>query len=72
MGDPVRVAGFPCIGVLRLNDTRWTKVVALWIPRRFLTSSGCDLVAFIADVNQKITQRGYVLWNGQILTTPIT
>ena len=46
--------------------------MALWIPRRFLTSSGCDLVAFIADANQKITQRGYVLWNDQILTTPIT
>ena len=46
--------------------------MALWIPRRFLNPSGCDLIAFIADVNQKITQRGYVLWNGQILTTPIT
>ena len=55
-----------------MNDRRWTKVVALWIPKRFLSSSGCDLVSFIADVNQKITQRGYVLWNGQILTTPIT
>ena len=64
--------GLPTNGAIRLNDRRWTKLVALWIPRRFLSSSGCDLVSFIADVNQKIAQRGYVLWNGQILTNPIT
>lgn len=54
-----------------LTAQRWTKIVALWIPRRFLTPSGFDLHSFLADVNDKITQRGYVLWDGQILTTPI-
>lgn len=49
----------------------WTKLVALWIPRRFLSPSGCDLTSFLADTNEKITQRGYVLWDGQVLTTPI-
>ncbi len=55
-----------------MSESRWTKVVALWIPRRFISSSGCDLDSFIADVNKKITERGFVLWDDQVLTRPIT
>lgn len=56
---PPRAAPFP-------------KIVALWIPRRFLSSSGANLEAFLADVNDKLSRRrGFVLWDGQILTTPL-
>jgi len=47
------------------------KTVALWIPKRFLTVSGADLESFLADVNEKITQRGFILYDGQILTIPL-
>jgi len=52
-------------------DNRFTKGVALWIPRQFLSPSGVNLDGFIADVNDKISNRGFVLWDGQLLTTPL-
>jgi hypothetical protein len=53
------------------KDTPFTKVVALWIPRKFLTPTGADLESFLADVNLKVTRRGYILYDGQILTVPL-
>ena len=37
----------------------FAKVIALWIPRRFLTPAGVDAKRFIEDVNEKVTRRGY-------------
>jgi hypothetical protein len=57
-----------------MNDrlaARFTKSIQLWIPRKFISSAGLDAFAFIADVNRTILNRGYVLSDGQILTTPI-
>jgi len=48
------------------------KVITLWVPRRFLTSSGVDVECFLADVNEKVVRRGLILWDGQVLTAPIT
>jgi hypothetical protein len=54
------------------GPTPFRKIIALWIPRRFLTSSGANLEAFVADVNDKLSgRRGFVLGDGQILTTPL-
>lgn len=54
------------------GPTPFRKVIALWIPRRFLNSSGANLEAFLADVNEKLSRRrGFLLWDGQILTTPL-
>jgi hypothetical protein len=50
----------------------FAKVITLWIPRRFLIAGGVDLKSFLADVNDTIVRRGLVLWDGQVLTTPIT
>lgn len=50
----------------------FAKVITLWVPRRFLTSSGVDLEGFVADVNEKVSRRGFVLWDGQVLTAPIS
>jgi len=48
------------------------KIVALWVPRCFITSSGADLEAFLSDVNDKLSRRrGFVLSDGQILMTPL-
>lgn len=48
------------------------KVITLWVPRRFLTSGGVDVEHFLADVNEKVVRRGFILWDGQVLTSPIT
>jgi hypothetical protein len=54
------------------GPTPFRKVIALWIPCRFLTSSGANLEAFLADVKEKLSRRrGFLLWDGQILTTPL-
>jgi len=49
----------------------FTKLVALWIPRRFLHPSGINVSGFVSDLNEKILRRGFVLCDGQVLTTPI-
>ena len=49
-----------------------TKVIALWAPRNFLTSTGIDVKRLLSDVNRKVEQRGFILWDGQILVTPIS
>lgn len=49
----------------------FSKVIALWVPRRFVTSSGVNLPAFVAGVNNKIQRRAFVLWGGQVPTKPM-
>lgn len=49
----------------------FSKLITLWVPQRFVTPSGVDVVPFIEDVNKKIVSRGFVLYDGQLLTTPI-
>lgn len=44
------------------------KVLGFWVPRRFVSSSGIEVSSFVRDLNNKIHQRGFVLWDGQILT----
>lgn len=51
---------------------RETKVVYLWLPRKYVNARGADVMAFLADVNAKITQRGLITYDGQVLRTPIT
>ncbi|HET8925269.1 MAG TPA: hypothetical protein VFN26_19965 [Candidatus Acidoferrum sp.] len=54
------------------GGTPFPKVITLWVPRVFLMSSGIDVEALIAEVNEKLSKRrGYVLADGQILTTPV-
>jgi uncharacterized protein YutE (UPF0331/DUF86 family) len=65
--DPVAQHKSPALS----PEKGFTTVVALWMPRRFLASSGVLLEDFVADVNQTITKRGFVLWDGQILRTPL-
>jgi len=50
----------------------FSKLIALWIPRQFITTAGIDVSSFIADVNEKVKRRGFILWDGQVLNTPIT
>lgn len=47
------------------------KVVHLWIPRRFISGNTVDLGSFVADVNHKISERGFINFDGQLLRTPI-
>ena len=47
-------------------------VASLWIPRHYVRADGVDVRGFIADANAKIAKRGFVLYDGQVLTKPIT
>jgi len=47
-------------------------VASLWIPRQHVRADGVDVRGFVADANAKIAKRGFVLYDGQVLTKPIT
>jgi hypothetical protein len=49
----------------------FSRIVGFWAPRRFVTDAGIDVEAFVSDINDKIQQRGFVLYDGQILTKPL-
>lgn len=53
------------------GPTPWSRLVAFWAPRRFVTASGIDVNAFVSDINDKIQSRGFILSDGQILTRPL-
>jgi ribosomal protein S27E len=55
----------------RREPTPFWKVLAFWAPRRFVTPTGIDVDAFVADINSKVRQRGFVMWDRQLLTTPL-
>jgi hypothetical protein len=50
---------------------RYSKLVGFWAPRRFVDSAGVDVAGLVADVNEKIQSRGFILQTGQVLTAPI-
>jgi len=54
------------------RTAQFVKTVILWVPRRFLTPNGVDVKAFVSDVNEKVLHHGFVLSDGQVLSTPLT
>ena len=54
------------------RSSECAKVITLWIPQRFLHPSGIDLRGFVLEVNERILRRGFVLSDGQVLTTPLS
>jgi hypothetical protein len=54
--------------VERSGPARFSQLVGLSVPRRFVTEAGIDVDAFVADINEKVARRGFVLYDGQILT----
>lgn len=62
-----RAEGFAGAGPLE----RYSKLVGFWAPCRFVDSTGVDVAGLVADVNEKIRSRGFVLQTGQVLTLPI-
>lgn len=55
----------------RTGPPRFSQLVGFWIPRRFVARPGIDVDAFLTDINDKIERRGFVLYDGQILTRPL-
>lgn len=55
----------------REGPAAYSRVVGLWAPSRFVTGSGIDVNAFVSDINEKIQSRGFILFDGQILTRPL-
>lgn len=53
------------------HPTPFTKVLAFWTPRRFVSEHGIDVAGFVADINVKVGKRGFVMWDRQVLTTPL-
>lgn len=50
-------------------STRFTRSLAFWAPRRFVSESGIDVDGFLADLEDKIRSRGMVTFDRQIVTT---
>jgi hypothetical protein len=57
--------------VERRGPPRFSQLVGFWVPRRFVSDAGIDIGPFLADINEKIERRGFVLYDGQILTRPL-
>jgi hypothetical protein len=50
----------------------FTKLVSFWVPSRFVSGSGIDIEPFVTDLNEKITARGAIMSDGQVITTPLS
>jgi hypothetical protein len=48
------------------------KVFHLYVPHAYVRSDAVDVQGFVADVNRKISERGFITYDGQILRTPVT
>src|SRR6266511_237392 len=55
---------------LRL-PSRFVRSLTFWAPSRFVSSSGVDVDAMLADLDETILARGMVLYDRQIITLPI-
>lgn len=53
------------------EPTPFWKVLAFWAPRRFVSAERVDVEIFVADINRKVRERGFVMWDRQVLTTPL-
>lgn len=53
------------------DRARFTKLVGFWAPSRFVSENGIDVQAFLADLNEKISTRGMIMRDGQVITTPL-
>lgn len=56
----------------RPTPPSFRKVIDLWIPRRFFRHNGVEARAFVDWANDVITTRGLIMYDGQVLTTPLT
>src|SRR6266850_2787441 len=52
--------------------TPFTRLVTLYVPKRLAAHRKENARAVLDDVNVKITQRGYIEPDGQILLSPIS
>lgn len=53
------------------KPAKFWKVAAFWAPRRFVSNAGIDIPRFVADINDKIETSGFVLWDRQVIGTPL-
>lgn len=52
-------------------DSRFSKLVGFWVPRRFTTETDILVTEFVADLNRIIGTRGFIMSDGQIAPTQI-
>lgn len=55
----------------RATPAPFSRLITLFVPKRFIESVENTFTPFISDVNEKIVQRGYIESDGQILVQPI-
>lgn len=51
--------------------TRFGRTLAFWAPQRFVSTTGIDVDGFVAELDETIRTRGMVLYDRQIVTTPL-
>ncbi len=50
-------------------DRRFTKLVGFWAPRRSLTTETMDVDGMVAGLEEIIAARGFVAYDGQVITS---
>jgi len=50
-------------------DRRFTKVVGFWAPRRWLTPQTMDVDGMVAEIEEIVETRGFVAYDGQVITS---
>lgn len=52
-------------------QTRFGRTLAFWAPKRFVSSTGIDVVSFVAELDRTIRARGMILYDRQIVSTSL-
>jgi hypothetical protein len=52
-----------------VDRTRLWRVVTMWVPVDYVDRSGVDTAAFVEWLNDRIVERGLVLYDGQLLAS---
>lgn len=50
------------------SETRFTKVVGFWVPRRWVTPAAMDVDGMVAELQEIVRTRGLISYDGQVIT----
>jgi hypothetical protein len=51
------------------RDTTFIKAVRFWAPRRWLSPETMDVEGFVTEIEEIVKTRGFITWDGQVLTS---
>lgn len=50
-------------------EARFTKLVGFWVPRRWLTTETMDVDGVVAEIEEIVSTRGLIAYDGQVITS---